>query len=533
MVRGALERDSRVDDAMPQRMPHHHHPAHLWIGRPRGTPGCNRLQSPTLRRYHAAMTRLRHARLLSPARALFISLAALIGSSCGSVRGGGGEPAIQPVSRPGDGSPTAGLGKDFHGGRRTLLRERLIEQGASGVVVLRGLPETRGYTSFHQDKTFWYLTGVASPDASLVIDLDSGREMLFLPEKNTRKEGWEGELWDSGDDWVPTVTGIAEVRSNDELMIVLGELLPSAGSAWVSMTPWVTVSGCFDRATPADKSQAKDPLDGRPSREAALAGNLGETFGVKVEDLAPTLGEMRRVKTAEELGALRRAADSGARALREAMASTSEGVGEWEIDALLAFEQELNGAEGEAYHAIVGSGPNSCVLHYNASNRRMQDGELLLVDAGPQLDHYTTDITRTWPVNGRFSERQAELYDAELAAQEAGIALVRPGITLAEVSNAANDVLRQRGFGDLIRHGVCHYVGLEVHDAGSYGKPLEPGVVFTVEPGLYDDATGFGVRIEDVVVVTATGCEVITRGVPVDRAQIEALMTKAGRPLAR
>jgi Xaa-Pro aminopeptidase len=440
---------------------------------------------------------------------------------------------IQPVSRSGDGSPSAGLGRAFHAGRRAELRERLVAAGGSGVVIMRGLPETRDYTTFHQDKNFWYLTGVESPDATLVMDLDSERDILFLPEPNPVKEGWEGEIWDSDDDWVPPLTGIAELRPAGQLMATLGVMLPAAGTAWVSKSPWVTVSGCFDRAIPANKRQAADPLDGRPSREAALAGNLAESFGVKVEDLAPTLGEIRRVKTKEELSALRRAADSGALALMEAMASTTDGVGEWEIDALLGFEQELEGAGGEAYHAIVGSGPNSCVLHYNTSARTMHDGELLLVDAGPEVDHYATDITRTWPVNGKFSPEQAAQYDAVLAAQAAGIAAVRPGITLAEIGGVANGVLRDMGYGDMIRHGVCHYVGMEVHDTGSYGKPLEPGVVFTVEPGLYDEETGFGIRIEDVVVVTEDGYEVITASVPRDRAAIEAIMAKEGRLQAR
>ncbi|RKY18547.1 MAG: hypothetical protein DRQ55_13110 [Planctomycetota bacterium] len=464
---------------------------------------------------------------------LALPLAALLLPACSGPRSAGSEPRperIQPVSRAGDGSPSAGLGRDFHAGRRALLAERL---GDHGVVVMRGLPETRGYTEFRQDKNFWYLTGVESPNVTLVMDLDTGREILFVPESNSMKESWEGELWDSDDDWIAPLTGIAEVRPNSQLMATLGELLPLRGTAFVSRTPWVTVSGCFDRASPADKAQAKDPLDGRPSREDALAGNLGESFGVKVEDLAPTLGEIRRVKTQIELAALRRAADSGARALREAMASTRPGVGEWEIDALLGFEQQLEGADGMAYHAIVGSGHNACVLHYSASSRAMQDGELLLVDAGPEVDHYTTDITRTWPVNGKFTPAQAAQYDAVLEAQQAAIDAVRPGITMAELGGIANGILIERGYEHMIRHGVCHYVGLEVHDSGSYGKPLEPGVVITVEPGLYDDDTGFGVRIEDVIVVTEDGCEVITRGVPVDRASIEALVGRPGRLQAR
>lgn len=460
----------------------------------------------------------------------FLAVLSGVSSGCALAAASDELPAVAPVTRPGDGRPVAGLGKDFHRSRRDALRREL---GDEGLVILRGLPESRGYTEFRQDKSFWYLTGVASPNATLVMDLGSGEELLFLPEPNAQKEGWEGELWDSGDAWVKEVTGFEEVRPAGELMSTLRSRLPSRGTAWVPRAPHVTMSGCFDRAGPADRAQAQDPLDGRPSREDALAGQLAETFGAQVKDLSPTLGELRRVKSADELAALRRAADSGARAMIKAIESTAPGVGEWEIDALLGFEQLLHGADGVAYYAIVGSGSNSCVLHYNASSRRMQDGELLLVDAGPELDHYTTDITRTWPVNGRFTPEQAAMYDAVLAAQEKAIAAVKPGVTLAWLSDLANGELRARGYGDQIRHGVCHYVGLEVHDTGSYAKPLEPGVVFTIEPGAYDEAKGYGVRIEDVVVVTETGCEVITRGVPVDRTAVEELVGRRAGSLAR
>lgn len=435
------------------------------------------------------------------------------------------EMPVASLSRNGDGQPVCGLGKDFHAGRRALLRERL---GNEGLVLLRGLPETRDYAVFRQDKVFWYLTGIETPGAALLLDLASELEILFLPHPSPSTEFWEGELWDSADDWVPELSGIALVQGEDELPGLLDELLGDGDVVWISKQPYIGLSGCIDRADPADKKRRGDPFDGRTSRENALANHLEETYGAEVKDLSPTLNKMRLVKTSEEIAALKRAGRSGARAMAEAIRSTSPGRGEWELDALLGFVQHLQGADGMAYHAIVGSGPNSCVLHYGASTRRLGDGDMLLIDAGSEVDHYTTDITRSWPVNGRFSERQAELYDAVLAAQEAGIAAVKPGATLIDVDSAANGVLRERGFGNLIRHGVSHYVGLEVHDVGNYIKPFVPGVVFTVEPGLYEEETGIGIRIEDVVVVTADGCEVITRDVPVSRRAMEELVAAPG-----
>jgi len=194
----------------------------------------------------------------------------------------------------------------------------------------------------------------------------------------------------------------------------------------------------------------------------------------------------------------------------------------------MSFVQIREGAAGPAYHAIVGSGANSLVLHYGANNRRMQDGDMLLIDYAPEVDHYTCDITRSWPVNGHFSPRQAELYDVVLEAQLAGIAAVKPGATIGDVSRACQAVIDAHGMGKFVRHGPCHMIGMEVHDVGSGRKPLEPGVCFTVEPGLYEDATGIGIRIEDVVCVTADGCEVLSAGVPKDRATIEQLIAAPG-----
>ncbi|MCB9914202.1 MAG: aminopeptidase P family protein [Planctomycetes bacterium] len=417
-----------------------------------------------------------------------------------------------------------GLGKAFHAGRRAALRAAFEE----GVFVFRGLPETRDYAPFHQDKTFWYLTGVESPDAALVMDKASGREVLFLPEVSKMTEMWNGEQWDAADAWVRALTGFDDVRPTSELLDVLRELTAGGATLYTSFQPHVDLAGCFDRAGPFDRRQESDPLDGRTSREKALVERLEAELGVKVRDCAPALGELRRVKTPEELEAMRRAARAGVEAMREAMRSTRPDLGEWELEAVMSFVHRREGATGPAYHAIVGGGANSLVLHYSASNRRVRAGEVVLIDYAPEFDHYTVDITRTWPVGGRFSERQAEIYDAVLAAQKAGIAAARPGAKIADVERACADVLKERGFGKLIRHASCHHIGMEVHDVGRSNKVLEPGVAFTIEPGLYEEESGIGVRIEDVVVITDDGCENLTAGAPRERAEIEALIAETG-----
>jgi len=417
-----------------------------------------------------------------------------------------------------------GLGKDFHGGRRAALLEAVDE----GVFVFRGLPETREYAPFYQDKVFWYLTGVESPGASFVMDKRTGRQILFLPEVPAWQEMWEGQKWDAGDPWVAELSGIAEVRPDSELLSVLGELTQEEKTVWISLHPHVALQGCYDRAKPYDARRQKDPLDGRKSREKALTEQLEARFGAKVRNCTPMLSELRRVKTAEEIDAMRRSAHAGVEGMKEAMRSTQPGSGEWQLEAVMSFVHRKLGATGPAYHAIVGGGANSLVLHYSASNRRTRLGEVILIDYAPEFDHYVTDITRTWPVSGTFSKRQAEIYDAVLAAQRAGIQAARPGNKIADVEAACSSVLKKRGFGSLIRHASCHYIGLEVHDVGRSNRILEPGVAFTIEPGLYEPETGIGVRIEDVVVITADGCENITEGVPRERSEIENLIAEEG-----
>jgi Xaa-Pro aminopeptidase len=453
----------------------------------------------------------------------FLSLALLL-----SLPGAfGARAAGQSLERSGSGAQVCGLGKDFHAGRRAELARRLKEAGGDAFV-LRGLPAPRDYRPFSQDKMFWYLTGIESPDAALVIDLKSGAETLFLPGASPIYETWNGERWDVGDKWVADLAGFKDIRGQKDLLSALDDLVDEKGVVWTSLQPNVVLTGAFDSASGYDEAQENDPLDGRTSREKALQAHLKEKLGAEVKDASPVLNAMRWVKEPAEVDAIRRASQAGALAIAEAMRSTRPGLGEWDLASLMSFVQTRAGARGPAYGAIVGSGPNSCSLHYLAAARRMQAGEPLLVDYGPEVDHYVTDITRTWPVSGRFEGRLKELYEAVAAAQQAGIAAVKPGASLADVDGAARAVLQERGVAALLNHGVCHSVGLEVHDPGPRGGKLEPGGVFTVEPGAYDTQLGIGIRIEDVVVCTQDGGEVLTSAVPTTIEEIEALMKQQG-----
>lgn len=441
------------------------------------------------------------------------------------------------LSRAADGAPICGLGKEFHGGRRIELARRV----KSGVVVLLGLPNPRNNRTFRQDKNFWYLTGIESPDVAVVMDLDAGSEALFLSPASTFLEKWNGELWDAGDEWIEEVTGFADIRSNRmpterrskrthrELFEHLDELLQDQSrDIWTLQMAHVELSGSYDTAGPYDARRRNDPLDGRASREEAIAANLAERYGREVRDLTETLYDMRLVKQPAEIEALERAARAGALALAEAARSTRPGLGEWDLDALITWMQQRFGADGIAYEGIVGSGRNSLTLHYNFSARRMRDGEVVLIDFGPEVDHYVTDITRTWPVNGKFDENQAAIYDAVLEAQAAAIAAAKPGARIADLDRAAGAVLQEAGFRHLLPHSVTHWIGMEVHDPGDRNRPFEPGFVMTVEPGVYDPESGVGVRIEDVIVITEDGCRVISDDCPRERHELEALIAERG-----
>ncbi len=431
---------------------------------------------------------------------------------------------VVPAGRTGDPAPVCGLGAAFHAGRREALRDSLEK----GLVVLRGLPDTRDYLQFRQDKLFWYLTGVESPEATLILEAESDLEILFLPDHDPVGEMIEGEKWDTSDDWISEVTGFDTVLPNSQLPVILGKLLADREVLFTSLKPAAGLAGVYDRAIPFDRARESDVFDGRVSREKRFAERLHELYGVEVRDIAPITAEIRRVKAPEEIAALARAGESGARAMEEAIRSTRPGLGEWDLQAVMDFVQRRNGADGPAYDAIVGSGPNSTTLHYWGSRRRLQPDDALCVDFGPEVDHYVTDITRSWPADGTFSERHAELYDAVLAAQKAGIAAVKPGATIPYIEQICFEELKQRGLNHLVLHGNCHYVGMEVHDVGNYFAPLEPGVCFVIEPGLYDPVAKIGVRIEDTLMVTEDGCDVLTRSCPKERDEIEALVAAPG-----
>ncbi|MDB4948374.1 MAG: Xaa-Pro aminopeptidase [Gemmatimonadetes bacterium] len=428
-------------------------------------------------------------------------------------------------------------------------RERLLEQVGDGVVVLCASPELLKSRDtdvrYRADSDVWYLTGFAEPGAVVVLTPhdDEARFTLFVRPRDPERETWTGRR--AGVEGAVERFAATAAHPIDELPDRLLKLLEPADAVWYSL----------GASAEMDRRIVEQMKRFRGTRPRSGKGPWD------VRDTAALLERMRLVKEPAEIERMRQAATLTARAHRAAMAAARPGMGEWELEAVLDATYRRAGGWGPSYPSIVGSGDNATILHYTTNDRVLADGTLVLVDSGGELGMYCADITRTFPANGRFTRTQRAVYDIVLAAEEAGIAAVQPGAPFSDVHDAAVGVL-VRGLvslgvlegepdalveaGDHKRfymHQTSHWLGLDVHDAGPYrgrdGSPvtLEPGMVLTVEPGLYfpveDDVPealrGIGVRIEDDVLVTADGHEILTRDVPVAADEVEALVGSAVR----
>jgi Xaa-Pro aminopeptidase len=424
-------------------------------------------------------------------------------------------------------------------------RLRLSQQMQRGVAVIATAPERLRNRDAHYpyrfDSYFFYLTGFTEPEAVCVLIAgDAPRSLLFCRDKDLDREIWDGFRY--GPEAAKEVFGFDEAYSVKQLDEMLPKLLADQPAIFCDMGENNEWDARVIQWLNTVRNQAR----------------AGISAPGEIRDVRKLLDDMRLIKDANELAVMRRAAQISARAHRRAMQTVCPGLHEYHVEAELLREFRRNGAQSPAYTPIVAGGANACVLHYVANDQPLKDGELLLIDAGCELDGYASDITRTFPVNGRFSGPQREIYELVLAAQSAALAQVKAGTQWERPHEAAVRVLA-RGFIDLglcqgtvdaviesgdyrkfYMHRTGHWLGLDVHDCGDYKRDgawraLEPGMVLTVEPGCYirpGDAIpqhlwNIGVRIEDDVVVTRNGCEVITAEAPKTVADIEHLMRQA------
>ncbi|AVS86378.1 Xaa-Pro aminopeptidase [Paracidovorax avenae] len=454
-----------------------------------------------------------------------------------------------------------------HARRRAHLASLL---GEGGIAIIPTAPEhLRNRDTdylYRHDSYFYYLTGFTEPQAWLVLTAE-GRSTLFCQPKDLEREIWDG--YRLGPDAAVAALGVDAAHSTAQLESLLPRLLENRERVWF---PFATHEGLAAR------------VDGWLQKVRARV-RFGALCPAQQGDLCTLLDEMRLVKDAHEQDVMRRAArisaDAHIRAMQcsARMLRAGEDVREYHLDAELLHEFRRHGSQAVAYNSIVAAGANACVLHYRADAAPVRAGELVLIDAGCELDGYASDITRTFPADGRFTGPQRDVYDLVLASQHAAVAATKAGArfndphdaTVAVLSQglldlglidkskygSAQDVIEQRAYFPFYMHRTGHWLGMDVHDCGSYVEPsevgdsserkdplsgetitnrpsriLRPGMVLTIEPGLYiRPAPGvpeafhhIGIRIEDDAIVTEEGCELITRDVPVEADEIEALM---------
>jgi Xaa-Pro aminopeptidase len=427
----------------------------------------------------------------------------------------------------------------------TARRKLLAANMQAGIAIIPTAPEQvrnrDAYYPYRFDSYFYYLTGFCEPDAVLVIiaasDKAAARHILFCREKDLEREIWDGFRY--GPETAKEVFGFDETYSIHQLDELLPQLLADQ--------PVVHVAFGHDHVW--DRR-----LAGWLNRVRELT-RTGVAAPGEIHDCRVLLDEMRLIKGTDELQIMQRAADISAQAHQRAIQATRPGIHEYEIEAELLYTFYRHGARAPAYTSIVAGGANACVLHYVQNNAVLKSGDLLLIDAGCELDGYASDITRTFPVNGKFTAVQKDIYQLVLAAQIAAISQVQPGNNWNDPHQVAVQVLAQ-GFIDLglcqgsvdgvlesgdykrfYMHRTGHWLGLDVHDAGAYKRKgewrlLQPGMVLTVEPGCYirpaDDVPehfwNIGIRIEDDVIVTQAGHEILTMAAPKTIADIEELM---------
>ena len=446
--------------------------------------------------------------------------------------------------------------------RRKQLAEQIFAKTGGGIAIISTAPElARNRDSdfpYRHDSDFYYLTGFEEPGATLVMKISGdGKSHQLESHLFCRPKDLEREIWDGirlGPEAAPKTLGLEYAHSNQDLDKKLADLLADQESVYVRL---------------AESAEADRRLR-HWMKQVRGQSRSGVNPPSEFHDVEALIHEMRLFKDAHEIDIMRRAAAISARAHIRAMQVCKPGMREYHLEAELLHEFRTNGAQSVAYNSIVASGANTCILHYRAGNAELRSGELCLIDAGCELDGYASDITRTFPVNGKFSGPQRALYDITLAAQEAAIAMTKPGNTFMQPHEAALKVLTQGlldekllklselgsldnaietgAYRRFYMHRTSHWLGMDVHDVGSYReaaqddlndeKPwriLKSGMVMTIEPGLYvrpaDDVDekfwNIGIRIEDDALINDSGCELISRDVPVNADEIEALMKNA------
>jgi len=412
-----------------------------------------------------------------------------------------------------------------------FLRRRtaLMGQVKDGLIIFFGDVSAAPGTHFRQDNDFFYFAGNEDANAVLIMIPRRAEAILFLPQQTAREEMVDGPNL-LRDAQAKTKTGFAEIFPLSYLDEFLARTIGRVEPVFhLRLSPRDTMDGARYETSLFYARQARTHYNDQVPLDNHRLAKLRERYPqVALKDVTPLVDALRAIKTPAEVEVLRRNGRISAEAIKEAMRATKPGLFEYEIEAAAMHVVLKNGARGAAYAPIVGSGPNSCIWHYDRNDRRAAAGDLVLMDFGADLDHMAMDITRTWPVGGRFSPEQREVYEVVLSVQKACIEAYRPGATDKDVQDHVARVLQEKGFDPRgLRGGFGHGVGLSTHDV-PLGGVLKEGMVFAIEPALYYPEKAIGIRIEDTVLITRDGCEVLTRDVPKEIAEVEALVASRG-----
>jgi Xaa-Pro aminopeptidase len=454
-------------------------------------------------------------------------------------------------------APTVASAQASHGYQTDFSKEELAARrariydaiGTQGIAVVLGSSGVPGFSVVRQSNDFYYLSGVESAHAYLLLNGRTRRSTLYLPHRDEERERSEGKILSVEDSLILIqLTGIDRVRSLDGLArdLVGADLLrPPAMALFTPLAPMETGNDSRDELLAGRARISSDPWDGRPSRESQFVGLIKDRFPqFEVRDLSPTLDVMRTIKSPAEIALIRRATQVAGLGIIEAMRSTSAGVHEYQLDAAAKYVFYLNGARGDGYASIIAGGTNAFMGHYFKKTDTLRDGDLVLMDYAPDYRYYTSDVTRIWPVNGTFSVAQAALYEFIVAYRDALFRHVKPGVTSDQVLDRAAADMRQYLVGKTfaspahlkaVQEGVTfrghfqHPVGMAVHDVGRVrGVPLQPGMVFTIDPMIWIPEERLYIRIEDVALVTTDGVENLSGFVPTSIADVQRTIAEPG-----
>ena len=405
-------------------------------------------------------------------------------------------------------------------------RTALMNSCRDGMIILfgDGLPSPGHH--FRQENDFFYFTGVEDLNAIVAMTPQTGQSYLFVPQQSAREKMISGMnvLERGGGKEKTGFTDILPVAYFEEF--VARNVKRSGLVFHLRLSPRDDITDDRWETLIFLARKNRSPFDNQLSLDSYRLQKLRDSYPVVTfKDLAPAIDQMRVIKTAEEIDIMRRNGRISAEGVKQAMLASMPGGFEYEIEAAAVGTVMKSGAKGAAYAPIVGSGPNTCVLHYDENSRQVQDGDLILMDFGADLDHLCMDITRTWPANGKFTPEQKEVYQIVLEIEKACIEAYRPGATTEDVQRHVAEVMKKKGLDPRDqRGGFGHHVGLATHDGGPQERILKEGMVFAIEPALYYPEKNLGIRIEDTVLITANGCEILTRDVPKEIDEVEKLL---------